>query len=110
MLVVGTMVGVLVTEGAQTDFSGSRQTAAQAAPVVDQKPVQTARKLALWPPRPKSRILSTRRLRLSDYEVDLAFADALREATEHPPAPTAEQRELTARAAKAEGVVKMTRT
>ncbi len=74
--------------------------------MVDQKPLQTARKLAALASTPEEQDFSHEALRLSDYEVDLAFADALREATEHPAPLTPEQRDLGARAAKTETVVR----
>ena len=108
VLVVGTVVGVLVTDSTAppTLLERHTKTPAQTTPVVDQKPVQTARKLAALASTPEEQDFVHQALRLSDYEVDLAFAGALREATEHPPAPTAEQRELTTRAARAQSVVK----
>ena len=106
LLLAATAIGLFLTEGAQTVLPVRKKTAAQAAPAVDQRPLQTARKLALLGSTPEEQDFAHEALRLSDYEVDLAFADALREATEHPPAPTSEQRELTARAGKAEAVVK----
>jgi small-conductance mechanosensitive channel len=106
-LVVATVIGLFMTEGAQTVLPVRlKKPSAQAAPAVDQRPLQTARKLALLASTPEEQDFAHEALRLSDYEVDLAFADALREATEHPPAPTPEQRELTARAGKADAVVK----
>jgi small-conductance mechanosensitive channel len=106
-LVVATVIGLFMTEGAQTVLPVRlKKPSAQAAPAVDQRPLQTARKLALLASTPEEQDFAHEAMRLSDYEVDLAFADALREATEHPPAPTAEQRELTARAGKADAVVK----
>ena len=106
-LVVATVVGLFMTEGAQTVLPVRlKKPMAQTAPAVDQRPLQTARKLALLASTPEEQDFAHEALRLSDYEVDLAFADALREATEHPPAPTPEQRELTARAGKADAVVK----
>ena len=106
-LVVATVIGLFMTEGAQTVLPVRlKKPSAQAAPAVDQRPLQTARKLALLASTPEEQDFAHEAMRLSDYEVDLAFADALREATEHPPAPTPEQRELTARAGKADAVVK----
>jgi hypothetical protein len=106
-LVVATVIGMFMTESAQTVLPVRlKKPVAQAAPAVDQRPLQTARKLALLASTPEEQDFAHEALRLSDYEVDLAFADALREATEHPPAPTPEQRELTARAGKADAVVK----
>jgi small-conductance mechanosensitive channel len=107
VLVIGTIFGVLLTDSAPPELlEHHAKTAAQTTPVVDQKPVQTARTLAALASSPEEQDFAHQALRLSDYEVDLAFADALREATEHPPTPTTEQRELTTRAAKAQSVVK----
>jgi small-conductance mechanosensitive channel len=106
-LVVATVVGLLLTGSTPPELLEHHgKTAAQAAPVVDQKPLQNARKLAALASTPEEQDFAHQALRLSDYVVDLTFADALREATEHPPAPTPEQRELTARAANAQVVVK----
>ena len=105
-LIIATGIGLFLTEGAQTVLPVRKKPVAQTAPAVDQRPLQTARKLALLASTPEEQDFAHEALRLSDYEVDLAFADALREATEHPPAPTAERRELTARAGKADAVVK----
>jgi small-conductance mechanosensitive channel len=107
LLVIATIVGLFLTDSAPpVVIERHAKTAVQTPPPVDQKPLQTARKLAALAATPEEQDLAHQALRLSDYEVDLAFADALREATEHPPTPTAEQRELSARAAKAQAVVK----
>lgn len=107
VLVVATIVALFMTDsGPLLPARLNRKNAAQPVPTVDQRPLQTARKLASLASTPDEKDFAHEALRLADYEVDLAFADALREATEHPPAPTAEQRELTARSLKAEAVVK----
>src|SRR5246127_5127828 len=106
VLVVATAIGLFLTQSVQTVLPVRKKSAAQAAPAVDQTPLQTARKLALLASTPEEQDFAHEASRLADYEVDLAFADALREATEHPPAPTPEQRELRARAGKADAVVK----
>ena len=85
VLILAAIVGVFMTEGAQTVLlSRSTKTAKQPA-LVDQRPLQTARKLAALPSTGEERDLAHEALRLADYEVDLALADALREAKEHPP-------------------------
>jgi hypothetical protein len=108
VLVVATVVGLFLTGNARSSAPAptGKNAVTQPAPTVDQKPLQTARKLAALAATPEEQDFSHEALRLSDYEVDLAFADALREATEHPAPLTAEQRDLGARATKAEGVVK----
>jgi len=106
-LVVATIVGLFLTDSApRAVLERHAKSAVQAAPAVDPKPLQTARKLAALASTPEEQDFAHQALRLSDHVLDLVFADALREATEHPPAPTAEQRELTARAVKAQTIVK----
>jgi small-conductance mechanosensitive channel len=107
-LVVATVIGMVLTEGGQTllPTRASRNAGNQPTALVDQRPLQTARKLAAMASTPEERDFANEAVRVADYEVDLAFADALREATEHPPTPTQEQREMMARNFKAETVVK----
>ncbi len=108
LLVLVVIAGLWVTgnPSAAPAIHKTRQLVPGPAPVVDQKPLQTARKLAASASTPEEQDYAREALRLADFGIDLAFAGALREATEHPPAPTPEQRELAARASKAEGVVK----
>jgi small-conductance mechanosensitive channel len=107
-LVVATVVGLFLTEGGQTVLPtrASKSVSKQPVSLVDQRPLQTARKLVALASTPEERDFANEALRVADYEVDLAFADALREATEHPPTPTQEQRDLMSRNFKAEAVVK----
>jgi small-conductance mechanosensitive channel len=53
-------------------------------PLVDQSPLKTARQLALLGVTPEEQRLAQEAVRIADHEVDLAFADALRDASEHP--------------------------
>jgi small-conductance mechanosensitive channel len=107
VLVVATVIGLFLTDNSQSITSAQAgKSAALQAPVVEQRPLQTARKLAALASTPEEQDFAHEALRLADYEVDLAFAGALREATEHPPALTPEQRDLSRQAAKAESVVK----
>ena len=62
---------------------GKQQPVAQ--PLVDQSPLKTAQQLAQLANTPEERPFAEEALRLADYEVDLAFAAALRDATENPP-------------------------
>ena len=106
-LVVATIVGLFMTNGGPAVLpTRNAKKAVQSAPAVDQESLDTAHKLAALATSPDEQEFARQALRLADYEVDLAFADALREATQHPPTPTAEQRELMARNAKAEATVK----
>jgi len=70
--------------------------------MVDQSPLTTAQKLAQLAASPEERTLAEQALRLGDYEVDLAFDTALRDARLHPPALSPEAKESQERLQKAE--------
>jgi len=74
-------------------------------PLVDDRPLQTARSLAALAATPEEQQLAHQALKVADHEVDLAFADALRRATEQPVQLTPEIKELYARESKAEAAV-----
>jgi small-conductance mechanosensitive channel len=69
---------------------------------VDDSPLKMAQKLALLAAGPDERNLAQEALRLADYEVDLTFDNALREARLHPPALTPETKEISDRLQKAQ--------
>lgn len=79
---------------------GKQQLVAQ--PLVDQSPLKTAQQLAQLANTAEERPFAEEALRLGDYEVDLAFAAALRDATENPPKLSPEAKEITARLQKAQ--------
>jgi small-conductance mechanosensitive channel len=83
--------------------SGAGQT--KAAPVVDQSTLWTARWLAQMPTTAEEKQVAEDALQLADKEMDLAFATALREAEQHPQAPSAEAKQIEARVQKAESAV-----
>ena len=85
--------------------ASSAQTPGHRALLVDEQPLQTAREMAKLASSWDEFRFAQQALKLGDHEVDLAFADALRDATEHPPAPTPQSRELYARVSKAESLV-----
>ena len=74
--------------------------------LVDQSPLQTARAMAALANSPEEQRYAQEALRLGDHEVDLAFADAVREAAEHPVKPTTETRQLITRLSASEAKVK----
>ncbi len=74
-------------------------------PLVDERPLQTARSLAALAATSEEQQLAHQALKVADHEVDLAFADALRRATEQPVQLTPEIKELYARESKAEAAV-----
>ena len=65
--------------------------------LVDQTPLQTAENLAPMAVTPAEQQFAQQALRFSDNEVDTTFDSALRNATQHPPALTSEQKALQAR-------------
>jgi small-conductance mechanosensitive channel len=76
--------------GASSEISGEKS----GGPLVDQTPLLVAQRLAPLAAGDDERPLALEALRLSDQEVDFAFASALRNAKLHPPAFSAEAQEL----------------
>jgi small-conductance mechanosensitive channel len=74
-------------------------------PLVDQRPLQTARRMAALATTAEELRLAHEAEKVGDHEVDLAFADALRTTTLNPPKLTPEARELAARKSKAEAAL-----
>jgi len=102
-LLGATIYGVVRT-GSQP-ISGSATAignSSEAAAGVDQTPLLTAQKLAQMPTSSAELPFAQEALRLGDQEMDLAFAAAVIEATEHPPALSAEAKEIQPRLQKAE--------
>ena len=107
-LVALVVAGLFLTRVDQGVTVGMKSTPAANAQntLVDQRPLQTARKLASLASTPEEQNISHEILVNADHEVDLAFADALRDAREHPVKPTPETRELYARLNEDEATVK----
>ena len=74
--------------------------------LVDEQPLRTARQLELRALTREEKDYVSRALKVANHEMDLAFTDALRQATENPPAPTPESREKTAHKEQEEASVK----
>ena len=72
------------------------------APLVDQSPLLTAQRLAKMPNSAEEEPFAKEALRLADHQMDLAYAAAEREAEEHPPALSAQAKEIQARLKSAE--------
>jgi len=116
VLIAAAIAGLLWTRElplAETDTTASQSrkpfaktSAAQQRPLVDQRPLTTARKMAALAASPEEQALAHEAEKLGDHEVDLAFLDALRTAEENPPALTPEQKEIDQRKDKAEKTVK----
>src|ERR1035438_6335689 len=75
-------------------------------PLVDQRPLQTARRMAALAGTPEEQALAHQAEKTGDHEVDLAFFDALRTAEENPPALSPEAKEISERKKKAELALK----
>jgi len=78
----------------------------QEHPLVDQRPLQTARRMALLATSTEEQRYAREAEKVGDREVDLAFADSLRTAAENPPKLTPEMKAMLDRKNKAEGAVK----
>src|SRR5215472_12034 len=81
------------------------QAAAQGSqnqPAVDQTPLLTAQRLAQMPTSSEEQPLAQQALKIGDHEMDLAFAMAVREVTEHPPVLSPKAKEIQAQLQKAE--------
>jgi small-conductance mechanosensitive channel len=106
-LLVLAIVGLILTSGGSTPavVVNHHHEKVNEPPLVDQKPLQTARNLANVAATPPERELAQEAARLADHEVDLAFASALREATQHPATVSPEARQLDAKVKKLEAKV-----
>jgi len=75
-------------------------------PLIDQRPLQTAKRMAALAATPEEQLLAHQAEKVGDHEVDLSFLDALRTAEENPPQLSPEARQLADRKNKAELALK----
>ena len=75
-------------------------------PLVDQRPLDTARRMAATAGTPDEQGLAHEAEKTGDHEVDLAFFDALRTAQLNPPPLSAEAKQIAARKMKAQQTLK----
>ena len=101
------MVAIAALVLTRDSSSPASRTRPRRAPLVDEQPVQTARSMATLASTREEQRFARQALQFADHEVDLAFADALRETTLHPAASTPETTELFARVSRAEAQVKL---
>jgi small-conductance mechanosensitive channel len=111
LLMALTIVGLVRTREqkapAETGDTGkapaNRLQAREAAkrPLVDERPLLTARRTSSLASTPEEQALAHQALKVSDHEVDLAFFDALRSAEENPPPLSQEAKLLEERKNKA---------
>jgi small-conductance mechanosensitive channel len=106
-LVLAAVVGSILTRdlGPLTSPTDSG-TATDQAPLVDEKPLQTARSMAKLAAGADEHRFSEQAEQLADNEVDLAFHDALRDAGNHPVTPTPQNHELFEHVSQSEADVK----
>src|SRR5580704_6421298 len=98
VLLVATVYG-LVRTGRESGVPGGNGTAvagAEQAVLVDQTPLLTAQAFARMPPSPVELPFAQEALRLGDQEMDLAFALAVLNVTQHPPVLTPEAKQIQA--------------
>src|SRR5580698_11116708 len=116
VLVAAAIVGIVWTRALpapseDTAATPTGQVAGKKAPVVqrplvDQRPLQTAKRMAAIAGTQEEQVLAHQAEKVGDHEVDLAFFDALRTAEENPPPLSAEARQISDRKNKAELALK----
>jgi small-conductance mechanosensitive channel len=108
IIVLGVLIALAVGGLLLTRDSGSTAVTVghRRAPLVDEQPVQTARRMALLASTREEQRFAQQAFRLADHAVDLAFADAIREASMRPAASNPETAELFAHVSRAEAQVK----
>lgn len=104
VLLVATIYGLIRTSP-ESGIPGGNATAPPTGPgpaaSVDQAPLLTAQALASMPTSAVELPFARQALQLGDQEMDLAFALAVLNATQHPPEMTAKAKEIQARLQKA---------
>ena len=105
VLLVATIYGLIRT-GRESGIPGGNGTVAATGPApaapVDQTPLLTAQAFASMPTSAVELPFARAALQLGDQEMDLAFALAVLDATQHPPSLTAKAKEIQARLQKAQ--------
>src|ERR1700730_11438877 len=104
LLLLVTVYGLIRT-GRETGIPGSGTavpTGSAVATPVDQTPLLTAQALASMPTSAAELPFARGALQLGDQEMDLAFALAVLDATQHPPTLTSEAKEIQTRLQKAQ--------
>jgi small-conductance mechanosensitive channel len=99
-LIVAALVGLQLTnESGQlvTLMRSRRARGSDQEQLVDQRPLETARKLAAGADTRNERKLAAEAVRVADHEVDLAFASALQSAKQPPKTETAAAKDTEAR-------------
>ncbi len=103
LLILLGVIGLIYTRDSGTAVP--TKTAGPHKPPVDEAPSQTAREMAKLATTWDQQRYAQQALKIANHEVDLAFADALRDASEHPPQLTELGRQLYAKMNQAEALV-----
>jgi len=93
-LVLGTAAAYFATRESSRPRAKSKASDAAEVQLVDERPLPTARALAPLAITPEEQRFAQEAARIADHEVDLAFADALRQAAELRPAQDPKTRDL----------------
>jgi small-conductance mechanosensitive channel len=102
----GIVALVLTRSSASKPANRAQARAEMLEKIVDQRPLETATRLSTLAAGPDEQRLAQNAARLADNEVDLAFNDALRLASEEQAPETGQTRAIAARIEKAEAAVK----
>ena len=107
VLLAATIYGVFRTGEAPKlpPSAGKNKAVVPSTPLIDQTPLTTAQQLAQLPTTAEELPLAKEALRLADFEVDLAYDAALRNARQHPPPLSAEAKQDKERLEKAQKLV-----
>ena len=116
LLIAAAIVGIVWTRelpapsddasATPTKKATGRKTSGPHRPLVDQRPLQTARRMAAIAGTPEEQALAHEAEKVGDHEVDLSFFDTLRTAEENPPPLSPEAKQIAQRKAKAEQTLK----
>ncbi len=98
VLLIATVYGLIRT-GSQPSSNAPQQV------LVDQTPLLTAQALAHLPTTPAEQPYAQQALALGDQEMDMAFSQALLDATQNPPVLTAQAKQIQAQLQSAEDAV-----
>src|SRR5579864_5928276 len=105
LLVAAAFAGLLLTrevplpneEGSAPSGNDKPGHAGAHRPLVDVRPLLTARRMAALASTHEEQALAHQALKIGDHEVDLAFFDALRTAEENPPKLSGEAKQIAER-------------
>ena len=103
-LVLAAAAGLILTR--ESGPPETSMTPGHGTPLVDERPLQTARKLASLALDQEEQRFAQQAMKVADHEVDLAFAAGLRNATEHPVPLTPVAKQLYSHVSQAEATVK----